>query len=157
MQQQLKVDVSSYKTEWSNGKQAVFYVIECSMGDKEWEVQHRYSEFNSLQISLKANHGALPSLPGKTLFPPKKPDQIEKRRLYLKTYIQQIVERLDVYSNDAFIEFFKLNEKQPNVKGNQLGMIGRVTHSLMGYRDIIILDQKRLFFSVTSDMSAISR
>lgn len=40
---------------------------------------------------------------------------------------------------------------------NQLGLIGRVTHSLMGYRDIILVPQKKLFFSVTSDMSAISR
>ena len=40
---------------------------------------------------------------------------------------------------------------------NSLGLIGRVTHSMMGYRDIILVPEKKLFFSVTSDMNALSR
>lgn len=44
-----------------------------------------------------------------------------------------------------------------NVGVNQLNLIGRVTHSLMGYRDIILAPKKKLFFSVTSDMSVVSR
>jgi WD40 repeat protein len=40
---------------------------------------------------------------------------------------------------------------------NALGLIGRVTHSMMGYRDVILVPEKKLFFSVTSDMNAFSR
>lgn len=36
-------------------------------------------------------------------------------------------------------------------------VIGWVTHSMMGYRDIILVPEKKLFFSVTSDMNALSR
>jgi len=38
-----------------------------------------------------------------------------------------------------------------------MSLIGRVTHSLMGYRDIILVPKKKLFFSVTSDMNVVSR
>ena len=38
-----------------------------------------------------------------------------------------------------------------------MAQIGRVTHSLMGYRDILLVPEKRLFFSVTSDMNMLSR
>jgi hypothetical protein len=44
-----------------------------------------------------------------------------------------------------------------NVGVSSLEMIGKVTHSMMGYRDIILVPEKKLFFSVTSDMNAISR
>lgn len=157
MQQSLHVAIPSFSTDWANGKQVVFYLIQCQMGDKEWEFKRRYKEFDNLHKNLKANHGNLPSIPGKGMFAPKKPEQLEKRKQGLATFIQGIVSRMDIYSNNAFIEFFQLNEHNPEVKTNQLGMIGRVTHSLMGYRDIIILPEQKLFFSVTSDMSAISR
>ena len=45
----------------------------------------------------------------------------------------------------------------PQKTVNQMSLIGRVTHSLMGYRDILLVPEKKLFFSVTSDMSMISR
>lgn len=157
MQQHLDVTIPSYTQEWANGKQAVFYEIHCQMGSREWQFKRRYREFSDLLKNLKTNHGNLPKMPGKTLFPPKKPEQIEKRKIGLAQFLQSIVSRMDIYSNAAFIEFFQLNDHVPGVKTNQLGMIGRVTHSLMGYRDIILLPEKKLFFSVTSDMSAISR
>jgi hypothetical protein len=44
-----------------------------------------------------------------------------------------------------------------NVEVSSLELIGKVTHSMMGYRDILIVPEKKLFFSVTSDMNALSR
>lgn len=36
-------------------------------------------------------------------------------------------------------------------------MIGEVNHNLMGFRDFLLLPEKKLFFCVTSDMNALSR
>ena len=157
MQETLKVNIPTYSTDWVNGKQVVFYQIKCNLSGKSWELKRRYKEFSDLNEVLKNNHGNLPPMPGKSLFKLKKPEQLEKRKMGLNSYLRDLVGRMDVYSNNSFIDFFELNQHNPDVKTNNLGMIGRVTHTLMGYRDIILLPEKKLFFSVTSDMNAISR
>ena len=35
--------------------------------------------------------------------------------------------------------------------------IGNINHGKMGFRDIILLNEKKMFFSITSEMSALSR
>lgn len=40
---------------------------------------------------------------------------------------------------------------------NNMKMIGEVNHNLMGFRDFLLMPEKKLFFCVTSDMNALSR
>ena len=40
---------------------------------------------------------------------------------------------------------------------NNMKMIGEVNHNLMGFRDFLLIPEKKLFFCVTSDMNALSR
>lgn len=157
MEQELEVSIPSYVCEYTNGKQTVFYNIECKMGGSKWKIKKRYNDFNVLMIELKNHHGNLPSLPGKTLFSLKKPDQLEKRKQKLASLLKSIANRPDLYSNPEFIRFFALNERKPGVRVNRLEQIGKVTHAFLGYRDFILLPSKKIFFSLVSDMSAISR
>ena len=156
-QKDFEAQITSYVNEYANGKETTFYKISCKLADQKWVLKKRYKEFHSLHSDLKFSHGNLPSIPGKTLFSLKKPDEIEKRKTGLNSFVQGIVKRPDLYSNASFLQFFKIDKKRPDLHINQMESLGKVTHSFMGYRDIQILPQQRIFFSIVSDMNAISR
>jgi hypothetical protein len=103
--------VTSYVKEFIQGKETTFYVLKLKSGKSSWELKKRYSEFDALRIELLENHGNIPDMPGKSLFSLKRTDQFEKRRAGLEVFIQKCVDRQDLYSNQAFVEFLKVSRE----------------------------------------------
>ena len=64
--------------------------------NKKWVVMKRYSDFDSLDKTLRSNSANLPTLPGKTLFKMSQEQQIEDRKTVLNQYIKVSVSIIKV-------------------------------------------------------------
>lgn len=157
MERNAKVKIPTFVTQFENGKEVTFYKVEMNLEGIRWEIKKRFNEFHDLNEALKRNHGNLPSLPSKTLLPVKKPDEIDKRRDGLEKYMQALAQKVDVYSNPAFVKFLELDEHKPDMAVNPLEQIGRISHMLMGYRDFKFTEDRKFYYSVTSDPNSVSR
>jgi WD40 repeat protein len=157
MDRRATVKIPIYTTEFENGKEVTFYKVELTLEGTRWEIKKRFNEFHDLQEALKKNHGNLPTLPGKTLLPVKKPEEIDKRRDGLEKYLQALISKVDVYANDNFVKFLELDEHKPELAMNSLEQVARITHMLMGYRDLKFTHDRKFYFSVTSDPNTVSR
>ena len=157
MDKRATVKIPTYVVELENGKEVTFYKVEITLQGTKWEIKKRFNEFHDLQEVLKKNHGNLPTLPGKTLLPVKKPEEIDKRREGLEQYLQNLVSKVDVYANQNFVRFLQLDEHKPELALNSLEQEARITHMLMGYRDIKFTHDRKFYFSVTSDPHSVSR
>lgn len=77
---------------WKSIDKNTFYVIKIDIGDMIWTVTRRYSEFAKLHQTLVADHGVFGDiLPPKKVIGNKDEQFIEKRRLALDEYLQNIV------------------------------------------------------------------
>jgi len=108
-QRHLSAKISKFYREFVSGKQKIFFSIDIEFIYNKWSVNKRYSDFETLQKSLKQTFPHLPSLPGKSFFTLKKDADIEKRRVKLETYIKELVQRSDIYSDSQFINFFEVS------------------------------------------------
>ncbi len=97
------------KNETIGGKEVTLYLIKVECDGHEWELKRRYNEFDDLKKDLAKNHGGLPEMPGKTLWKVSQDEFIEKRRKGLETFLQKLVMRQDMYSNELFLEFLKVS------------------------------------------------
>ena len=102
------VTVPRYSDELVNAKPVTFFVIELLVNGMEWELKKRFNDFLDLYKKLKTSHGNLPPAPKKTLFKIKKPEDKEKRRGGLETFLKQIIEREDIRANLHFIDFIEV-------------------------------------------------
>lgn len=108
---------------WSNQKETkimivstkennnvTFYNIVVSVGDFNWTVEHRYSEFYELHNQLVLDHG-LPKdiLPSKKVIRNKCPMFIETRRKGLEEYLQKTLVFLKRTMPKAFVDFLNFN------------------------------------------------
>ena len=66
----MTIEIPSFTERKENGATVVFYNVSIgfSKNSKTWTLQKRYSEFDSLDKSLREVHPNMPSLPGKTFF-----------------------------------------------------------------------------------------
>ena len=80
-----KIDLTipKFTKDFQRGKEVTFFVIKLKYEGQKWELKRRYKEFAELKKDLAANHGGLPSMPGKTLWKMKGADFLEKRRVGL--------------------------------------------------------------------------
>ena len=69
MQQQIKAIVKDWCYENDHKGQYVAYNVHLEYGSQNWQVKHRFNEFDGLNQVLKVQYGNLPALPRKTLFP----------------------------------------------------------------------------------------
>ena len=73
-------------------------------------MEKRFSNFSDLDGSMRSKHANLPSLPSKTFFKLKTDDQIDNRRAQLHTYLQEIVNRPDMRTSQAFRHWLEIDE-----------------------------------------------
>ena len=149
--------IDEYKVETIKGSQKVFFQINIKYNGYEWTVSRRYSEFEEIMKQLRFHFSNLPALPGKSFFAMKKAREIEGRRAKLNEWLQYILKRDEFFANDKFSAFFELEEHAQDKLLNKICLVGRLTHSAFGYRDILILEKEDLMFSLTSQMSATTR
>ena len=67
----MNADIPSYEMRMPDGKNnVVFYKVHIGFtkNNKKWVMNKRYSEFDTLDKSIKDNYPNLPSLPAKTFF-----------------------------------------------------------------------------------------
>jgi hypothetical protein len=153
----IQVSLPGIHQDYVRGAQKVFYRIKVEYGGDDWEVQRRYNEFDQLNTVLKFHFSNLPTMPGKSFFAIKKPEDIEKRRSKLEIYLKLLVQREEVYANKKFAAFLELDKNADDVLLNQPSLCGRLTHPAFGYRDVHMVPEKNLIFILTSQMDAGSR
>lgn len=107
----IQIEIPEYVTEFQRGDEVVLYVVKINVNGTKWELKKRYSEFSDLRTDLLQNNGNIPTMPGKTLFKLKRPDQINKRKDGLEDFLKKIVDRQDLYGNERFLEFLKVRNK----------------------------------------------
>lgn len=151
------VTITGISQDYVKGKQKTFFVIKVEKDGYDWEVQRRYSDFDELHKQLKFHFSNLPSMPGKSIFTLKKPEDIEKRRNKLEIFLRLSVQREEFYANLKFSEFLELDKHAEDTLLNQPKLVGRLTHKHFGYRDMIMIEEKDIVFTLTSQMKATSR
>jgi len=96
------------------------YTIRIQCADAQWEVQHRYSEFEQLLASLHAQYApapspssassaSLPPLPPKTWLPSREEKFLKERREALQTFLVDLLQRKDICRIQAVREFLVLD------------------------------------------------
>lgn len=157
---QIDITITSWKQDYVNGKQKVFYEIAINLAGNKWELRRRYNEFSELQKALKFHFSNLPSLPGKTLFGLKKPADIEKRKTKLETYLRALVAREEFYANEDFIKFFEvrffffMKDFLFFIGGNFIGLLlwgGGVFFFKRSFFDFFLVGGKSTGFDFESD------
>jgi hypothetical protein len=106
---QISGKIEKWNKEYVDNKNKIFFEITVEFIYNKWTLQKRYSEFETLQKSLRQTFAHLPSLPGKSLFKLKKDADIEKRKVKLDFYIKELVKRSEIYSDSNFIQFFQVS------------------------------------------------
>lgn len=153
----VSVKIPTSGKEWVQGKEVIFYHIECQADGVTWTIKKRFSDFETLNTNLKKSHSDLPSMPGKTLLPISKPDDIEKRRMGLEKFLEGLVSRQDIYSNKDYLDFIEAESHKPELAVNPIENIGEFSQVLMAYRDIIFSSDRSLCFAALSDPKVTSR
>lgn len=62
---------------------------------------------------MRLKHANMPPMPPKTYFPLKYDHDIEDRRQKLHTYLQEIVNRIDMRTNPFFRKFIEIDSHIP--------------------------------------------
>ena len=113
-----KVKIPTFHNQVEGGKEVTFYKVEMNLNGTKWTLDKRFNEFHVLNEALKPTHGNLPSLPGKTLLPVKKLEDIDKRRDGLEKYLQGLASKLDVYASKTFVHFLDLDRKSTRLNSS---------------------------------------
>ena len=149
--------IKEFKIEHINGKEKIFFVIDLSYNGTEWSIKRRYSDFEELMKNLRFHFFSLPALPGKSLFAVSKVKDIEERKQKLNEWIKLVMIRDEFFANDKFIQFFEADVHAASKLLNKICLVGRLTHTTFGYRDVLILEHADLMFTLTSQMQASTR
>lgn len=105
----LSCKIDKFQKELIGGKAKIFFEINVEFIYNKWVLRKRYSDFETLQKTLRVTFPNLPALPGKSLFTLKKDQDIEKRRIGLDVYIKDLVKRGDIYSDMTFSKFLEVS------------------------------------------------
>ena len=103
-----------HKDKFKSGEVAQFFVLGVKFGDYEWNVLHRFREFESIHAFVEAQVGfnKLPALPGKSLFK-MGGDSLEHRAKALGEIINTIARQSafdSVNTSDALFAFLEIPE-----------------------------------------------
>lgn len=157
MLKELTVTIPEFKGIEEDGRTVVYYTVKSTIEDSSWELKKRYTEFDELNDELRKTLNSLPVLPGKTIFPMKKAEDLEKRRAGLERYMKELVAKYEIYSVDYFINFLNLDEEQPGYLLNKMKKVGMIVHTHLAFRDISFNSNHSMLFGATSDPRSISR
>jgi PX domain len=151
------IKVPKYGKEWVQGKEVIFYDVECAVQGVSWTIKKRFSDFETLYTNLKKSHSDLPALPGKTILPISKPEDLEKRRSGLEKFLDGLVSRQDIYSNKEYLDFLEMETYKPELAVNPIETVGSMSEVLMAYRDIVFSSDRSMYFAAVSDPKVTSR
>ena len=84
----IEASVPEFKKMFEGSKDVVYYTIKLKCGSIQWTVEKRFSDISQIHEDLAKNHANLPTLPGKTMFPLKKYEDIDHRRIQIENYMQ---------------------------------------------------------------------
>lgn len=157
MQRTADVVITKFENGWANGKEVVLFAMAIKIGNEQWELMKRYSDFHDLNEKLHTSHVKLPPFPPKSFFTLKTKEDLEKRRDGLENYIRDVASRLEFYSEPLFIDFIELKQNQPSFILNELEMKHKFSHILMGYRDVYFSPSRKYYFTACADQNALSR
>jgi hypothetical protein len=95
-------------------KPYVVYSIACEYELKQWTVDKRYSEFESLQSELSTRHDNLPKLPPKLLFGNMNASNLGKRKIALQTYLDTLIQDESVSLDEDLDIFLQVSKQTQN-------------------------------------------
>ena len=78
----------------------------------------------------------------------KKPEELEKRRETLESYMNKVVKKVELYADSTFVDFVELTAHKPNSLLNHLEPKQQMSHVLMGYRDMYFSNTLKYYFAV---------
>lgn len=137
-QNDCRIEIPS--TEEING--ITYYKIQISIGDIQWKVDHRYSEFFEIHNQLIQEHGISKDLlPSKKVIRNKSPSFIEMRRKGLEEYLQKILVFLKKTMPKILVDFLHFNLYDINF------LLHDLSSKLFLEADNILLSKKPYIFS----------
>ena len=86
-------------------EQVIFYRIKVISNDKSWTIEHRYSEFDNLAIALKKIFMNIPILPPKSAFKGILPEELDKRKEKLNSFLKELIAMPEVLNNELVCNF----------------------------------------------------
>ncbi|KAM3128486.1 WD repeat and FYVE domain-containing protein 2 [Paramecium bursaria] len=109
------VGIPSYKTfEKGAENEIVLFLIDINIVSVvPYRVEKRYSDLYDFDTILQSQFKYLNKIPGKTLLKIKESTKIDKRRIKLERYLQDLCKRMDVFSSAIFAEFFDFKTFAP--------------------------------------------
>eukprot|EP00759_Apiculatamorpha_spiralis_P050639 PhF_6_TR4847/c0_g1_i2/m.6769 len=123
MLNKLRIEVMPPLDTKSNGETLVdrlrpiqYYLLNATMGNHEWAVPRRYSDFVAFQKSLGDAATVLPKLPPKTII--RTASVIQDRTSMLQMYVDAVVDNKDLLLSNVCYEFFSI----PEILRPRLGM-----------------------------------
>ncbi|CAD8083004.1 unnamed protein product [Paramecium sonneborni] len=156
----IQAHVISYRNDPNEG--AIYYTIQIldKTGDY-WRVDRRFSQFEDLLKKLKLIFGELlPSLPKKkyiTFLVGRTQDDIEKRKIGLDIFIQDLANRPEIVASIPFKEFLEIEKNAKDILINPPQLIFEFQEFKLGIRDLILNPETGLLFVLISDCSVINR
>ncbi|CAD8180472.1 unnamed protein product [Paramecium pentaurelia] len=156
----LQAHVISHRND--PNESAIYYTIQIldKSGDN-WRIDRRFSQFEDLLKKLKVFFGEqLPSLPKKkyiTFLIGRSQDDIEKRKIGLDQFIQELVNRPEIVASNPFKDFFEIDKNAKEIIVNPPQLIFQFKDFQLGIRDFILNSESGLMFVLTSDCSVINR
>lgn len=119
-----------------------YYKIRISIGDIQWKVDHRYSEFFDIHNQLIQEHGISKDLlPSKKVLRNKIPSFIELRKKGLEEYLQKILVFLRKTMPKILVDFLHFNLYDINF------LLHDLSSKLFLEADDILLSKKPYIFS----------
>ena len=153
------IKIKSFSEKYVDKKIVTFYDLEVTsnISKKSWILQKRYNEFKALHSTLSKIYVNLPPIPGTTFFKVKSSEKLNKRKTDLEKFLQECVQRRDIFLNPEFRQFLSLEANAPEVIANDVKIKYEYKKFPLGVRDFIIVPHKGIMCACCSDMSVISR
>jgi hypothetical protein len=102
------LSIPSYK-ESTLDRNVIYYTIQVQKGGESWTLEKRFSEFSDLHKNLSKLFKSLPSFPSKTLTKQTDMHFLKNRQATLETYLQQTLQRLEIFSSEPLKKFLQLD------------------------------------------------
>eukprot|EP01111_Echinosteliopsis_oligospora_P012484 TRINITY_DN4273_c0_g1_i1.p1 TRINITY_DN4273_c0_g1~~TRINITY_DN4273_c0_g1_i1.p1 ORF type:complete len:230 (+),score=47.32 TRINITY_DN4273_c0_g1_i1:126-815(+) len=153
----IKININTTR-RISNGKKPfIVYIVSIKQHidgkDTSWEVSHRYSHFNELYKHLKRKYeGALEApFPSKTyLKSPIKKQVIEKRKVMLQQYLQEVIDHPITRRDELVKKFLFLKLKKPSTGMTTIDNLANISKSPPTSRSEGPISPRDYFVSNTS-------
>lgn len=152
-QSQLKISILGFSKEEvdTDGKKVTLYQISISNPMHNWKVKRRYNEFYELHEHLAVNFKVLPKIPQKTFFAVSSDAQIEKRRVELEKYLNELLEVELILQNLHFAAFLKVEQHFPdNMCARPMVLCNYQTASSLTFTDINYEEDRSLNYVLCS-------